>query len=520
MNMSMRCYLGIDAGTQGLSLVLTDEQLNVAATAEAAYDMLADRGEGCYEQNPLDWRSALGQAMDKLRQQQGDDLQVLAIGVSGQMHGEVLTDSGGVPVGSARLWCDSRNADEEQELTARLGVKVPKRMTAARWLWTTRHQPGKATAARHLTTPAGWLSQQLTGHWNLGIGDAAGMFPIDQGTLDFDQSLLERFHDIAGPDFPPLSELLPHVRRAGEDAGTLHDEGAALLGLPTGIPVAAAEGDQPAALAGSLIGEAGMVAVSFGTSVCANSVGDRPFAGVHPAIDHFCAADGKPINMVWLRNGTTFMNTVVDMFGDAMGGDREAGFAAVVPRVLEAPADCGGLLALPFMDDEPGLGIERGGAALLAGWNPENATCGNAVKAALLATMFNLRLGCEVLDAQGYPRRELVLSGGLARTPEFGQILADVFETPVRLLASAEEGTAWGAALLAKFLHQRLTSPQTQEWSAWLACLRGSESSPALPDPGKAAIYQEVFQRYRKLMRLHGQLDQVLAAGPRETIQK
>ena len=41
--------------------------------------------------------------------------------------------------------------------------------------------------------------------------------------------------------------------------------------------------------------------------------------------------------------------------------------------------------------------------------------------------MFNLRLGCEVLDAQGFPRTELVLTGGLTRTPELAQILADVF---------------------------------------------------------------------------------------------
>ena len=126
-----------------------------------------------------------------------------------------------------------------------------------------------------------------------------------------------------------------------------------MLGLPAGIPVAPAEGDQPAALAGSLIGNAGMVSCSFGTSVCANSVGDRAFQGVSQSVDHFCAPDGKPINMVWLRNGTTFMNSVVEMFGLAIGGDRNSGFASVIPQLLESDPDCGGLLALPFMDDEP-----------------------------------------------------------------------------------------------------------------------------------------------------------------------
>jgi len=55
------------------------------------------------------------------------------------------------------------------------------------------------------------------------------------------------------------------------------------------------------------------------------------------------------------------------------------------------------------------------------------------------------------LDSQGFPRTELVLSGGLTQTPQLGQVLADVFNTTVSLLDSAEEGTAWGATLMAKY---------------------------------------------------------------------
>ena len=151
----------------------------------------------------------------------------------------------------------------------------------------------------------------------------------------------------------------------------------------------------------SLIGAAGMVSMSFGTSVVANSIGDRAFQGISRGIDHFCAPDGKPINMVWLRNGTTAMNTVVEMFGRVGGGGRGDGFAAVMPQLLAAADDCGGLLALPFMDDEPGLGVSAGGTACVIGLNATSATPGNVAKAMLLATIFNLRIGSEELDRQG-----------------------------------------------------------------------------------------------------------------------
>jgi sugar (pentulose or hexulose) kinase len=506
--MTTKGYLGIDAGTQGLSVILTNEALEVLATGDGSYEMVPNLGEGCYEQRPEDWDTALRTAMSDLRTKlDGNDFQVLAIGISGQMHGEVLADENGAALGPVRLWCDSRNEAEGAELTERFGVKMPKRITSARWLWTIRNQPDKARRARHMTTPAGWIAYRLTGQWILGVGDAAGMFPIDQETLTYDQTLLDSFDAlVADAGVATLRQLLPIARCAGEDGGDLSAAGAELLGLPAGIPVAPAEGDQPAALAGSLIGAAGMVSVSFGTSVCANSVGDRRFVGVSTAVDHFCAPDGKPINMVWLRNGTTYMNSLVEMFGELLGEVRSAGFAAVMPKLLEADSDCGGILALPFMDDEPGLSVSRGGTGLLVGLNAENATAGNVVKAALLSTMFNLKLGSEVLDQQGYPRSELILSGGLTKTPELGQVLADVFETPVRLLESAEEGTAWGAALMAEFLVENRNG-ETQTWGDFLNSHATVSGTRFTPNADAVAGYAVTFRRYKNLMKVQSALD-------------
>ena len=509
-------YLGIDAGTQGLSVIFTDEEMRIRATGAGSYDMVPGLAAGCYEQRPADWEAALVAAMADLRANLaalGVEMDVRGIGISGQMHGEVLADAAGQPLGPARLWCDGRNEAEGHELTERLGVKMPKRITAARWLWTIRNRPELAAQVARITTPAGWLAHLLTGGWTLGIGDAAGMFPIDQESLDYDARLLADFDALvaAQPGAPrvrPLGDLLPAVRRAGQDGGTLDARGATLLGLPQGIPVAPAEGDQPAALAGALIGDAGQVAMSVGTSVVANAVGDRPFEGIARAIDHFCAPDGKPINMVFLRNGTTAMNTVVEMFGRALpgAGDPGAAFAAVMPQVLAAPDDCGGIAALPFLDDEPGIGVSRGGTAALIGLDGTNATPGNVAKAMLLATIFNLRMGSDLLDAQGFPRTEIILSGGLTKTPGLGQILADGFHTPVVLLDGATEGTAWGAALMAKFRTEALAG-KAAAWPAFLQRHATGTPTRFTPRPKAAAALDRAFARHQRLVAIHGPLD-------------
>lgn len=318
---------------------------------------------------------------------------------------------------------------------------------------------------------------------------------------DFDSIATESAKkSLSNTTLSKLGDLLPSVKKAGEDGGSLDAHGAKLLGLPEGIPVAPAEGDQPAALAGSLIAAPGQVSMSFGTSVVANSVGDRAFEGISIPIDHFCAPDGRPINMVWLRNGTTAMNMAVSLFG----GD----FSTIMPQVLRADADCGGLLALPFMDDEPGLGISHGGTAMVLGLDNETATPGNAVKAMLLATIFNLRLGSSQLDKQGYPRTEIILSGGLVKTPELGQLVADAFNTPVTILEGGDEGTAWGAVLMAKFRFESLAG-RASNWTQFLENQKTGTPTQFTPHAKSVETLNGVFERYQKLVHMHGQLESV-----------
>jgi sugar (pentulose or hexulose) kinase len=155
-------YIGIDIGTQGLSVLFTDStDLKVLAKGDAAYGYSKEEN-GCYEQLTSYWEDALQHAMLQVRQQiimplQNVKLKVLAIGISGQMHGEVLLknadddttnmnddvshneetaadDACVVSFAPVRLWCDARNGEEGDELTVAFGVKVPKRASCARFL--------------------------------------------------------------------------------------------------------------------------------------------------------------------------------------------------------------------------------------------------------------------------------------------------------------------------------------------------------------------------------------------------
>ena len=84
-----RGYLGIDNGTQGLSIILIDEEsFQVIASGETYYDMVENLPPGCYEQHSQDWEDAMVEAMKQVKEtvqsKGGGELQVLAIGISGE----------------------------------------------------------------------------------------------------------------------------------------------------------------------------------------------------------------------------------------------------------------------------------------------------------------------------------------------------------------------------------------------------------------------------------------------------
>lgn len=75
------------------------------------------------------------------------------------------------------------------------------------------------------------------------------MFPIDSNTHDYNKKYLEQFNKILFEEKMPysLEHLLPKVLCAGDDAGSLTEEGAKLLDvsgtLESGCPICPPEGD-------------------------------------------------------------------------------------------------------------------------------------------------------------------------------------------------------------------------------------------------------------------------------------
>jgi xylulokinase len=119
--MSKTFFLGIDISTTGSKALLVDGKGVVAATASAPHTLQTPRPLWS-EQDPREWWQASTTAVRAVLQQSGvSGESVLAVGLTGQMHGLVLLDEHGEVLRPAILWNDQRTQAQCDEIHRRIG---------------------------------------------------------------------------------------------------------------------------------------------------------------------------------------------------------------------------------------------------------------------------------------------------------------------------------------------------------------------------------------------------------------
>ena len=167
------------------------------------------------------------------------------------MHGLLALDENGEPVTRFRTWRNTMTEEESEILSELFGMTIPQRWSAAHLCQLMRTEPQTAARIRRMTTLSGYIHWLLTGEFVLGCCDAGGMLPIDvfSEPLCYYPHMTEHLDRLAREAGMPwtLLQIFPRVLRAGDAAGVLTADGAALLdptgALCAGIPFCPPEGD-------------------------------------------------------------------------------------------------------------------------------------------------------------------------------------------------------------------------------------------------------------------------------------
>src|SRR5690606_33012027 len=230
--------------------------------------------------------------------------QVSAVGVSAMMHGYLALDEAGDQLVPFRTWRNVNTGRAAEVLSEALDVNIPLRWSVAHLFQAILDREEHVERLARITTLSGYVHELLTGERILGVGDASGMFPIDPATGDYDQDLLRRADELIvaeGAWRVRLIDVLPAVRRAGEAAGRLTEEGARLLdetgALGPGAVACPPEGDAGTGMVATNAVTPRTGNVSAGTSIFSMVVLERPLATRHDEIDIVTTPSGDPVAM-------------------------------------------------------------------------------------------------------------------------------------------------------------------------------------------------------------------------------
>lgn len=433
-----------------------------------------------------------------------------AIGVSAMMHGYLAFDAAGTQLVPFRTWRNTTTGPAAAELTELFGVNIPLRWSIAHLHQAVIDAEAHIPNVNMLTTLAGYVHWKLTGVSVLGVGDASGVFPVNPATKTYDADLIARYDGLASGRLPgsSLVNLLPEVLVAGESAGALTAEGAALLdptgALQPGILLCPPEGD-----AGT-----GMVAtdsvaprtgnVSAGTSIFAMVVLERPLARLHHELDLVATPAGDLVAMVHCNNGASELAAWVGLFSrfsaaSGAAADADAVYETLFREALEGEADAGGLLAYNYLAGEPITGLTEGRPLFVR--TPESRlTLANVMRAQLYGVFGTLALGMRVLTEEGVELDRMFAHGGMFRTAGVAQrFLAGALDAPVSVAQTASEGGAWGVAVLAAYAAHGSRNASAVPLDEYLRTrvFGGFTVETIEPRPDDAAGFAAYLEQYR-----------------------
>jgi autoinducer-2 kinase len=453
--------LALDAGTGSCRAVLYDLAGRQVALAQREWSHPASAGiAGSQNFDTAGHWALICGCIREILASVPDPAAVLAVGCTGMGGGLVLYDRAGRELwacanGDARAWpqAEAMLASGMAERLYRLGGGWISLSAPPRLDWIRHRQPALWESCARLSMIADWMVYRLTGTLvtESSNGSTSGLF--DLGARTWSASIT----DLCG--LRPA--LFPEVVAAGTVVGTVTPEAARQTGLAPATRVVPGGVDTALALAGSRLHpqppSPGRLTITGGsfwkhtvvtTAATIEPAGRlRTICDVLPGqwlvegIGFYAGFALRWLRDRWLRDHAAGPSPRDDAPDGRLGYAALEQLASTVP-----PGSCGLLAELtpvdawtlarwqpPFRGPPAGLGKGRLGARVRA---IEEAAAYSARRSAVTLT-----------DILGIQLREVVLTGGAARSKVWPQILADVLGLTVTLPEITESAAAGAAAL-------------------------------------------------------------------------
>jgi xylulokinase len=433
-----------DLGTSGNKASLHDPTGATLATLTIEYPTSFASG-GVAEQDPEHWWDAVGAATRGLLERAGvPGDAVTGVGLSGQMMGAVFLGADDRPVRPAIIWADFRSTAQADRLLAtvgqedayrHLGHRIHATYTLPKIMWVRDSEPEVWARTRRVCVAKDFVVHRLTGTLVTDASDASGTDAFDQTTGGWSALLL----DAAGI----AADVLPPVVASTTVVGGLTAAAAAHTGLPAGTPVVIGGGDGPMAAVG-----AGVLTPEDGAYVCMGSSSWISASSTSPLHDPAMRSmtfnhvvPGHFVPTATMQAGGASLSWVMELLGRS-GAD----YGALLAEAAAAPGADEGLFFLPYLLGERSPHWNAAAAGTFAGLSRHHGPA-HLVRAVLEGVAFNLRTCIDAFTENGIPVDCVDVIGGGATSDVWMQVLADVWQVPVRRRTIVAEANSLGAAV-------------------------------------------------------------------------
>jgi gluconokinase len=480
--------ISVDIGTTSAKAVLYRKEFGIDGLETESCSTSYPR-PGYVEQDPEEVLAAVGRAIRRLVENSRiSPDEIDAIVFDGVWQSMVPVGRDGTALARASIWSDTRSIQQNERLKKRLDTEEVKRRTGcslhpmyflSRLAWMQEEAPEVFRRADRFVSIKEYVIQRLFGVRKVDLSIASGTGVLNMSTLDWDADLLsevdltpDRFSECVEPTL-----VLPGLKR----------ESAPRLGLREGTPgvIGAADGAQ------SHLGSVGLAETRMSLTVGTGAALRRRMSspGIVPGTEAWCyyLAEGN-----WLHGGVLLdAGNALRWFADTLmppAGESEEVFSLMNSLSAEIPVGAEGLCFIPLFGGErcPHYRPQAKGALYGLTFSHTRA---HLVRALMEGLAYNLYSVYRMLVPDSEP--DLVVTGGILKSPTWLQIVADFFGKTL-WLPRIPEAAAWGGVLLGLRA---------------LGAIRSLEESTALVDfAGKREPDQQRNAEYRKLHRTYEQL--------------
>lgn len=489
-------FLSLDLGSSQLKVTVFDERGRVVAASDAEIPGAQVAGNQAELDPDLLWR-AVSRGLKSVLSCLSQAPRAAAI----SSHGESLValDAAGQPVSNIVLNIDNRSGQEiaafvdrftRAGLYSRTGLPPHPMYTLTKIAWLTRHRPDLAKRVRRFVCLEDYLFVRMGLEAVISEPLASRTMGLDLHTGNWDEELV----GFAGIGCEQLSRVVP----SGTPVGVASQSAAEELGLPSSLLWCTGGHDQVCASLGSGVRSAGTIADGTGTFECATALAQEPRLSSemlqanlpwerHAIPGHTLVLGYLPggIALKWLRDACGFANA------DAPNG-------AIFETMLESiPQDPTGIFFFPYLLGSGTPWLEADARASIWGLTSHTRR-EDLVKAAIEGVTFEMRLNLDILAQNGVERQIVHAVGGGAKSPEWLQLKADIFNSPIRAVPG--EASSRGAAICAAM--------GVGAYKSW------DEAIAAMVQTGRAYEPREAFtRRYAELYAEYCELADKIYGG-------